>query len=404
MIAIVKYNAGNIGSVTNALKRLGVESTVTDDPEVLKNAEKVIFPGVGEAGTAMKYLQERGLDLLIKELKQPVLGICLGMQLLCNHSEEGDTDCLGIFNTAVKLFRPSSDSQSSEKVPHMGWNNLGVIRNRSHLSSQHLVSGMNFPPQGDQGGSTSKEVPHYQTSDAVIYPELKALARENRKKMTDCERILWSQLKNMQRNTLFSKQHVIHSYIVDFVSLELKLIIEVDGPIHDFQKEKDATRDQVLSDLGFEILHFSNEEIKSDLNTSLNLIDRVIKKRIESKMSSSERSVVESMDSGINSWNETSSSEPPAPPEGESEGFMKANQIKIARQRKSKLLRKITGKADVYYVHSYYAEICDSTIAACDYILPFSSVLQKDNFYATQFHPEKSADVGEQILKNFIEL
>ncbi len=106
MIAIVKYNAGNIGSVTNALNRLGVESIVTDDPELLKKADKVIFPGVGEAGTAMKYLRERGLDKVIKELKQPVLGICLGMQLMCNHSEEGDTECLGIFDVRVKRFPP----------------------------------------------------------------------------------------------------------------------------------------------------------------------------------------------------------------------------------------------------------------------------------------------------------
>lgn len=197
MIAIVKYNAGNIGSVTNALNRLGIENQVTDDPEELKTADKVIFPGVGEAGTAMKYLRERGLDQVIKELKQPVLGICLGMQLMCNHSEEGDTDCLGIFDTVVKRF----PATLGMKVPHMGWNSL--------------------------------------------------------------------------------------SYELGVQSPEL-------------------------------------------LN-SLNI------------------------------------------------------------------------KADVYYVHSYYAEVCESTIAACDYILPFSSVLQKDNFYATQFHPEKSADVGEQILRNFIE-
>jgi len=215
MIAIVKYNAGNIGSVTNALKRLGVENMVTDDPEVLKKADKVIFPGVGEAGTAMKYLRERGLDQLIKELKQPVLGICLGMQLLCNHSEEGDTDCLRIFDTDVKRFptienrlrQAQPDIARVYKVPHMGWNSI---------NTKNLESGL------------------------------------------------------------------------------------------------------------------INQE--------------------------------------------------------------------------SLILQGLSQHADVYYVHSYYAEICDSTIAACDYILPFSSVLQKDNFYATQFHPEKSADVGEQILKNFIEL
>jgi glutamine amidotransferase len=204
MIAIVKYNAGNIGSVTNALNRLGVANTVTDDPTELKNADKVIFPGVGEAGTAMKYLKERGLDVVIKELKQPVLGICLGMQLMCNHSEEGDTECLGIFDTRVKKFRPLSGSELGLKVPHMGWNSLNS---------------------------------------------------------------------------------------------EKSLITHLSG-----------------------------------------------------------------------------------------------------------LLTNILPSNDVYYVHSYYAEVCESTEAACDYIVPFSSVLHKDNFYATQFHPEKSAGVGEQILKNFVKL
>ncbi|MEO9503089.1 imidazole glycerol phosphate synthase subunit HisH [Nonlabens ulvanivorans] len=198
MIAIVKYNAGNIGSVTNALNRLGIENKVTDDPEELKAADKVIFPGVGEAGTAMNYLRERGLDQVIKELKQPVLGICLGMQLMCSHSEEGDTECLGIFDTTVKKF-PATEGM---KVPHMGWNSLNT------------------------------------------------------------------EVVNLQ----------------------------------------------------------------------------------------------------------------------------------------STILQGLQPAADVYYVHSFYAEVCENTVAACDYILPFSSVLQKDNFYATQFHPEKSAGIGEQILKNFIEL
>jgi glutamine amidotransferase len=198
MIAIVKYNAGNIGSVTNALNRLGVANMVTDDPELLKNAHKVIFPGVGEAGTAMKYLRERGLDKVITNLKQPVLGICLGMQLMCNHSEEGDTKCLGIFDTAVKKFPASAGL----KVPHMGWNS---INSESRIQNLELVNG-----------------------------------------------------------------------------------------------------------------------IKKD--------------------------------------------------------------------------------SDVYYVHSYYAAVCEHTVAVCDYILPFSSVLHKDNFYATQFHPEKSAQVGEQILRNFVGL
>lgn len=208
MIAIVKYNAGNIGSVTNALNRLGVENKVTDDPAELQNVDKVIFPGVGEAGTAMKYLKDRGLDEVIKNLKQPVLGICLGMQLMCNHSEEGDTECLGIFDTDVKMFPETSGM----KVPHMGWNSL-------------------------------------------------------------------------------------------------------------------------------------NNEFRLGNNEHRN-------KQIQN----------------------------------------------------SKLLVSLTSDSDVYYVHSYYADVCENSIAVCDYILPFSSALQKDNFYATQFHPEKSAGIGEQILENFIKI
>jgi glutamine amidotransferase len=219
MIAIVKYNAGNIGSVTNALHRLGIENKVTDDPAELQAADKVIFPGVGEAGSAMKYLRERGLDKVLKELQQPVLGICLGMQLMCNHSEEGDTDCLGLFDTAVKLFRPSRVLGLSEKVPHMGWN-----------------------------------------------------------------------------------------------------ILNTEGRLAD-------------------------NETANDKNLKSGVLDQG-----------------------------------------------------------SLLMQGLRKQADVYYVHSYYAEICEHTIGVCDYILAFSSVLQKGNFYATQFHPEKSAGVGEQILKNFISL
>ena len=192
MIAIVKYNAGNIKSVQNALTRLGYKSIITDDPEKLKAAAKVIFPGVGEAGTAMRYLRERDLDTTIRGLKQPVLGICLGLQLMCRYSEEADTTCLGIFDTDVRLFPPV------EKIPHMGWNNFLTLR-------------------GD-------------------------------------------------------------------------------------------------------------------------------------------------------------------------------------------LFREVSDSDDVYYVHSYYAEICSATDATCDYIVPFSAAMSKDNFHATQFHPEKSASVGEIILRNFLEL
>lgn len=192
MIAIIKYNAGNIKSVQNAVQRLGFECEVTDSIEKIKNASKVIFPGVGQAKTAMKYLKEKELDKLIISLQQPVLGICLGLQLMCKHSEEGNTKCLGIFDSEVNKF------PLKNIVPQMGWNNF--------------------------------------------------------------------------------------------------------------------------------------ELVKGDLFKDIQLND------------------------------------------------------------------------DVYYVHSYYAEICESTAAICNYILPFSSAMQKDNFYATQFHPEKSADVGERILKNFLNL
>jgi len=192
MIAILKYNAGNIRSVQNALNRLGYKSIITDDPSELSGAEKVIFPGVGEASSAIHYLRERRLDKTIISLKQPVLGICLGLQLMCRFSEEGDTKCLGIFDTDVRLFPPV------DKIPHMGWNNFLTIK-------------------GD-------------------------------------------------------------------------------------------------------------------------------------------------------------------------------------------LFKGITLNDNVYYVHSYYAEISSGTLATCDYILPFSAAMQKDNYYATQFHPEKSADKGEIILKNFLEL
>ena len=192
MIAIVKYNAGNIKSVLNSLKRLGYKSIITDNPAELKNADKVIFPGVGEASSAMQYLRERGLDQTIITLSQPVLGICLGLQLMCRQSEEGDTKCLGIFDADVKLFPPV------DKIPHMGWNNCLTL--------------------------------------------------------------------------------------------------------------------------------------KGDLFKGLSVND------------------------------------------------------------------------DLYYVHSYYAEISSCTVATCEYILPFSAAMQKGNFYATQFHPEKSAEKGEKILKNFLEL
>lgn len=117
-IVIIKYNAGNVRSVNVALQRLGVEAVITDDPNEISNADKIIFPGVGAAAPAMQYLQQKKLDLLIQQCEKPFLGICLGMQLLCDHSEEGNTRCLGVFSQAVKKFL------TNEKVPQIGWNNI----------------------------------------------------------------------------------------------------------------------------------------------------------------------------------------------------------------------------------------------------------------------------------------
>jgi imidazole glycerol-phosphate synthase subunit HisH len=160
-VAIIKYNAGNIQSVLYALERIGWSAIVTDDHEQIKNADKVIFPGVGEASSAMKYLKERGLDAVIKNLRQPVLGICLGMQLMCKYSEENDTECLGIFDEEVRLFRQINRITSAEvsmqkqntgadawppsplgegqgvrfKIPQIGWNNIYNLKT-------HLFSGV----------------------------------------------------------------------------------------------------------------------------------------------------------------------------------------------------------------------------------------------------------------------
>jgi imidazole glycerol-phosphate synthase subunit HisH len=137
-IAVIKYNSGNVQSVLYALERLGVDAELTDDPSIIRAADKVIFPGQGEASTAMNYLKSRKLDLLIKDLKQPFLGVCLGLQLLCEHSEENDTECLGILPVKVKRFMPA-DSQEF-KVPHVGWNEL------EQLDSDPLLSDLPSSP------------------------------------------------------------------------------------------------------------------------------------------------------------------------------------------------------------------------------------------------------------------
>ena len=124
-VAVVKYNAGNIQSVMNALRRVGVDPVLTDSPVELRKADRVIFPGQGEASHAMEYLQTHGLDQVIKSLTQPVLGICIGQQLMCEHSEEGNVDCLGIFPAQVLRFHPQKHEQ---KVPHMGWNQLENVQ------------------------------------------------------------------------------------------------------------------------------------------------------------------------------------------------------------------------------------------------------------------------------------
>jgi glutamine amidotransferase len=146
-VAIIKYNAGNIRSVDHALKRLGVDAEITDDPGTILSAQKVIFPGVGEAATTMAYLHERGLDRLIASLTMPVLGICLGQQLMCKRSEEGDTPCIGIFDQVVKRF------PKGLKVPHMGWNSLdkatGSLFDEGHTGAYLYFVHSYYVPLGD---------------------------------------------------------------------------------------------------------------------------------------------------------------------------------------------------------------------------------------------------------------
>ncbi len=229
-IAIVKYNAGNVESVKNALNRLGIDPILADDAETLKNADKVIFPGVGEASTAMDYLKERGLDQLIRELRQPVLGICLGMQLMCSYSEENDTDCLGIFNEKVRKFEG------------------GV------LSGDGLVAG---------GGRKD-------AAGGVLGGD-SAMGR-----------------------------------------------LGADAGA--------ATARLKVPQIGWNNIY----DLKTDLFTGV----------------------------AENSY--------------------------------------------CYFVHGYYAALGPHTIGKTDYGHPYSSALQKDNFSGVQFHPEKSAGIGEQILKNFV--
>jgi len=129
-VAIIKYNAGNVRSVIFALDRIGIEPILTDDIQVLNTADKIIFPGVGEASSTMKYFRDKGLDKAIVNLKQPVLGICLGMQLLCKHSEEGNADCLGIFDLQVRRFPPPGEGEEALKIPQTGWNTIHQLKSK----------------------------------------------------------------------------------------------------------------------------------------------------------------------------------------------------------------------------------------------------------------------------------
>ncbi len=125
-VAIIKYNAGNIFSVVNALERLGVQYVLTDDEATIRSSDKVIFPGVGEASSAMAYLKAKGLDTIIQSLTQPVLGICLGMQIMCKHSEENNVNCLNIFDVAIKKFKNTNGGKL--KIPHVGWNTINALK------------------------------------------------------------------------------------------------------------------------------------------------------------------------------------------------------------------------------------------------------------------------------------
>lgn len=170
-LVIIKYNAGNIRSVLFALERIGVQAVVTDNPDQIRQADKVIFPGVGEASSAMRYLKERGLDQLIIGLKQPVLGICLGMQLMCRYSEENDTPCLGIFEESVKRFAPSPDQ--SIKIPQMGWNKIYGLKSKLfHQVPEHSYCYFVHGFYADLGEHTI-------SSTDYVTPYSSALARDN---------------------------------------------------------------------------------------------------------------------------------------------------------------------------------------------------------------------------------
>ena len=187
-IAIIKYNAGNIRSVLYALERIGHTAVVTDNSDEIKNADKVIFPGVGEASTAMNYLKDRDLDKLICSLTQPVLGICLGMQLMCKYSEENDTSCLGIFDENVKKFTPKP-LKGGLKVPQIGWNSIydlktELFKNVTENSYCYFVHGY-YASKGEHTIATTDYVQPYSSGlrkdnfyGVQFHPEKSAIAGE----------------------------------------------------------------------------------------------------------------------------------------------------------------------------------------------------------------------------------
>ena len=193
-LAIIKYNAGNIRSVLYALERIGYSATVTDNAEEIKNADKVIFPGVGEASTAMNYLKDRNLDKLICSLTQPVLGICLGMQLMCKYSEENDTECLGIFDEYVKKFKVES---LKLKVPQIGWNSIydlktDLFKNVTEDSYCYFVHGY-YASSGEHTIATTDYVQPY--SSALCKNNFYGVQFHPEKSATEGEKILSNFLK-----------------------------------------------------------------------------------------------------------------------------------------------------------------------------------------------------------------
>jgi imidazole glycerol-phosphate synthase subunit HisH len=169
-IVVIKYNAGNIQSVEFALQRLGINPEITADQEKIKAADKVIFPGVGEASTTMKYLREHKLDQLIISLKQPVLGICLGLQLMCKHSEENDTMCLGIFEEKVKRFQVNKGEESLFKVPQMGWNTITKLKSElfdATLENQYVYFVHSY--YAELGPHTIATTQYSQTFSAALH-------------------------------------------------------------------------------------------------------------------------------------------------------------------------------------------------------------------------------------------